>query len=153
MSRRFVLTIGFVAAAAVAAVPAITTAQSIGGGRDVTVREKARSILFVHQQRSTRGDHMATGDRVLTRQALFDASGKSIGTLFTDCVNLGAPAKVFAATLQCTASYRFADGQLVAAGVERLGAPGTSAPIVGGSGTYRAARGEVDRHAQGRLRH
>jgi hypothetical protein len=30
------------------------------------------------------------------------------------------PARVFAATLQCTASYRFADGQLVATGVLHL---------------------------------
>jgi hypothetical protein len=31
------------------------------------------------------------------------------------------PARVFAATLQCTASYRFADGQLVATGALHLG--------------------------------
>jgi hypothetical protein len=32
--------------------------------------------------------------------------------------------RAFSATLQCTASYRFADGQLVATGVIRFGAPG-----------------------------
>jgi hypothetical protein len=123
------------------AVPAITAAQSTGA-RDITVREKVQSITFVHQKRTTKGDHLATGDRVLTRQQLFDAGSKRVGSLYTDCVNVGRPARVFAATVQCVASYRFADGQLVATGVLRLGAPGASAPLTG-SGSYRGVRGEV----------
>jgi hypothetical protein len=51
-----------------------------------------------------------------------------------------ASARVFAATLQCVASYLFADGQVVLTGVLHVG---TSAPVVGGSGAYRGARGEV----------
>jgi hypothetical protein len=56
---------------------------------------------------------------------------------------VGHAARVFAATLQCAASYRFADGQLAATDVLHLGAPGDAASIVGGSGAYRAAGGEV----------
>ena len=141
MSRKALPALAIVAAGAVA-LPALASAQS-SGARDTTVREKVQSIRFVHQQRSTKGDRLATGDRLLTRQHLFDDANHAIGTLFTDCVNVGAAARVFAATLQCTATYRFADGQLVLTGVLHVGTAGTSAPIVGGSGAYRGARGEV----------
>jgi hypothetical protein len=68
----------------------------------------------------------------------------SVGTLFTDCVNVGGAAEVFKATLQCTSTYRFKDGEVVSAGVVRLSAgPATGFPIVGGSGAYRGAHGEV----------
>lgn len=143
MSRRTLPALALVAAGAVAvALPNLTSAQSTGA-HDITVREKVQSIRFVHQQRSTKGDRLATGDRVLTRQHLFDDANKTIGTLYTDCVNVGASARVFAATLQCTATYRFDDGQLVLTGVLPVGTVGTSAPITGGSGAYRGARGEV----------
>jgi hypothetical protein len=141
MSRRALPALAIVAAVAVA-LPALTSAQSTGA-RDITVREKVQSIRFVHQSRSTKGDRLATGDRLLTRQHLFDDANKAIGTLFTDCVNLGGSARVFAATLQCTASYRFDDGQIVLTGLLHVGTAGTSAPIAGGSGAYRGARGEV----------
>jgi hypothetical protein len=127
--------------AAAAAIPSLSTAES-SGGRDVTVREKVRAVHFVRQSGATKGDRLATGDRVLTHQLLFDANDRPIGSLFTDCVNVGSAARVFGATLQCTASYRLAGGQLVATGVARLGSPRASAPLVG-SGTYRGVRGEV----------
>jgi hypothetical protein len=143
MSRRALPALAIVAAVAVAvALPALTSAQSTGA-RDITVREKVQSIRFVHQQRSTKGDRLATGDRLLTRQRLFDDAKRTIGTLFTDCVNVGASARVFAATLQCIATYRFDDGQVVLSGLLHVGTAGTSAPIAGGSGAYRGARGEV----------
>ena len=106
------------------------------------MHEKVRSIHFVHQTRTKTDDRLATGDRVLTRQRLFDEANKAIGTLFTDCVNVGAAARVVSATLQCTASYQLAGGELVAMGVIRFGAPGASAPLAG-SGAYRGVRGEV----------
>jgi hypothetical protein len=141
MSRKILPTLALVAASAIA-LPALTSAQSTAA-RDITVREKVQSIRFIHQRRSTRGDRLATGDRLLTRQHLFDDASKAIGTLFTDCVNVGSPARVFAATLQCSATYRFGDGQVVLTGVLHVGTAGTSAPIAGGSGVYRGASGEV----------
>jgi Allene oxide cyclase barrel like domain len=141
MPRRALAALALVSAGAVA-VPTLTSAQSTGP-RDITVREKVQSIRFVHQQRSTKGDRLAPGDRLRTRQRLFDDANRPIGALFTDCVNVGASARVFAATLQCVATYRFADGQVVLTGLLHVGAVGTSAPIAGGSGAYRGARGEV----------
>ena len=89
-------------------------------------------------------NRLATGDRVLTRQALYDSGRRARGTLFTDCANVGAPAPVFRATLQCTSTYRFHDGEVVSAGGVRLGAGATAGfPRVGGSGAYRGAHGEV----------
>src|SRR4051812_25723033 len=72
------------AAAGAAAVPALTTGQG-SAGRDIVVREKVLNLVFVRQSPDTNGDRMAMGDRVLTRQALFDTDDKRVGTLVTDC--------------------------------------------------------------------
>src|SRR4051812_19176577 len=109
-SRALLCCTAAAAAATAVSVPALTSAQS-SGGRDITVRDKVHAAKFVHQKRSTRGDRLAMGDRVITQQALFDESNRGVGTLLTDCVNVGRQAQVFKATLQCTSIYRFADGQ------------------------------------------
>jgi hypothetical protein len=131
------------AVSAAVAIPAFTSAQSVGT-RDIAVLEKVRAATFVHAKRSTRGERLAPGDRVLTRQALFAADGRAVGKLFTDCANVGRAANVFKATLQCVSTYRFKDGEVVSAGVVVLSTGGTIRfPIVGGSGAYRGAHGEV----------
>jgi hypothetical protein len=53
------------------------------------------------------------------------------------------PRRALPARAQCVASYLFADDQVVLTGVLHVGTAGTSAPVVGGSGAYRGARGEV----------
>jgi hypothetical protein len=132
-----------VIAIAAGAIPALTSAETVNT-RDITVREKVRAVKFVHTNPSTRGARLATGDRVLTRQALSDENGHALGTLFTDCTNVGRPAQVFKATLQCTSTYRLRDGAVVSAGVVRLDSTqGLQFPIVGGSGAYRGAHGQV----------
>jgi hypothetical protein len=138
------------AAAAVAAiatgvaVPALTSAQT-AGTHDINAREKVRAVRFVHAGAGARGDRLALGDRVITRQALYDESDRPTGTLSTHCVNVGRTAQVFKATLQCTSIYRFRDGQVVSSGVVRLaGSPSAARiAIVGGTGAYRSVRGEV----------
>jgi hypothetical protein len=132
------------AVATAAAIPALGGAQT-SGAHDVTLREKVRAVKFVHQQRSTRADTLALGDRVITRQELFDESNRSVGSFSTDCVNVGRKAQVFKATLQCTSVYQLAGGQLVAQGVVRLSAstPASRIAIVGGAGAYKSVGGEV----------
>jgi hypothetical protein len=145
-SKRFhVLSAAALAAVAgAAAIPALTTGQEPTPGKDIVVREKVLDLRFVHQSRATKGDRMRMGDRVLTRQRLFDDSNKPIGRLFTDCVNVGGSARVFDATLLCTASYRFAKGQFATVGAIRLGAGiGNSPTPIVGSGIYRGLHGEV----------
>lgn len=136
--------VALAALAAAVAFPALESDAQSPGTRDLVLREKVRAIKFVQHKRSTRGDRLARGDRVITQQGLFNESNTQIGSLFTDCVNVGPAARVFKATLQCTATYRLRDGQVVMSGLVRLGVPGARAPIVGGSGAYRTARGEVE---------
>ena len=124
-------------------VPALTSAQTTGG-HDVTVRDRVKAVKFVHTSRA-RGERLAMGDRVITSQATFDEQNKPVGSLTTDCVNVGRTARVFDATLQCSSIYRFGNGQVVTSGVVRLGGNPASIriAIVGGSGAYRSAKGEV----------
>ncbi len=144
LGRRALGGAALAAIAAAAAIPALTGAQP-SGPRDIIAREKVRTVKFVRAKPSTRGDRLDQGDRVITRQALFNQSDRAIGTLFTDCVNVGSATQVFKATLQCAATYRFSDGQVASAGVVRLSsARGARFPIVGGSGAYSSARGEVE---------
>jgi hypothetical protein len=131
------------AVAAAAAIPALTSAQD-ATAREITVREKVKAVQFVHHG-AAQGEKLAMGDRVITRQALFDTSDRRIGTLHTDCVNTGAAAQVFQARLQCLSTYRLEDGQIVSAGTVRLadGPANPGFPIVGGGGAYRGASGEI----------
>lgn len=128
---------------AAAAIPGLTVANGTAG-RDITVREKLKDVEFVHTG-SARGEKLAMGDRVITRQALFDTNDRRVGTLVTDCVNTGATAEFFAARLQCLSTYRFQDGQIVSAGAVRLAdGPANQFPIVGGAGAYRGAGGQIE---------
>jgi hypothetical protein len=140
--QRLTLTAAAAAAAAgaVVGVPALTSAQT-SGGKQIVVREKLRALRIVHQNASTKDDRLLMGDHVLTHQRLFNERNRAIGSLYTDCVNAGAPARVFSATLLCTASYRLAGGQFSTVGALRLGT-GTPTPILG-SGRYRGVHGEV----------
>jgi hypothetical protein len=131
------------AAVAAAAVPAMSGAQD-SAARDITVREKVRAAKFVHVG-SVRGERLGFGDRIITRQALFDTGDRRIGTLTTDCVNTGATATVFEARLQCLSTYTFKDGQVTSAGTARLADGAANRfPIVGGAGAYRGASGEIE---------
>lgn len=110
------------------------------GTRTITVREKVAAVHFEHQSRKTKGDTLATGDRVQTRQKTFSTAGKRTGTLNTDCVNVGKKVPIFyKAVLLCNTSYVFRNGQIVVAGTLEFSNP--SAPIVGGTGGYRGAHG------------
>lgn len=130
--------------AAAIAVPTLTSSAQTPASVDITVRDKIKAVVFVHAKPTTRGERLATGDRVITRQGMFDERDAPIGTLTTDCVNVGATAPVFKATLQCTSIYRFRDGQIVSAGVVKLdSAKSAPFPIVGGSGAYTSASGDI----------
>ncbi len=69
--------------------------------------------------------------------------GRRSGTLYTDCTGVGSTKALFAgAQVLCTVTYRFADGQIVAAGATTLG-PRFRLAIVGRTGAYEAAGGSV----------
>lgn len=135
--------VALAAIAAVAVVPVLASDAQTSNALDITVREKVRSVKIDDIKPRSRRDRLSQGDRVTTRQAMFDAGNRPIGTLYTDCVNVGATAQIFKATLQCSASYRFANGLVAAAGVARLN-PGARLAITGGTGAYQGVRGEVE---------
>jgi len=138
------------AAAAIAAVAAITAATAIPamtgaqttGAKEITVRMKVTS--GAQAQHGTKGERLATGDAILIRLKMSSPTGAALGTAYTECVNVGARAKAEQATLQCMQTYRFRDGQIVAAGIVRFSQlKGLAIPIVGGSGAYRGASGQL----------
>ncbi|MGI8622876.1 MAG: allene oxide cyclase barrel-like domain-containing protein [Solirubrobacteraceae bacterium] len=141
MKSRLILAAAMAVAASATAIPALTSAQP--SGRTITVHEKVTGLKFVHHDKATKGDKLAMGDAVVTRQSMKDDDGRALGTLFTDCTNVGAKAPVFKAKLECLMTYKFSDGEVTAAGVATLSDPNVSFPIVGGSSAYTGASGTV----------
>ncbi len=139
---RRVAAVVIAALAAAVAIPAVTSADS---AREITVRDKVRAVKIIDVAPKAKREDLSHGDRVLTRQAMFDERDRRIGTLFTDCVGVGPTAPLFEATMQCTSTWRFGDGQIVGEGIVRLSdrSPGARFPIVGGSGAYRGTGGEA----------
>jgi hypothetical protein len=142
MTKKALAVVLAAGAAGAVAVPALTGAQA-SPGREITVRDKAQAAQFVHAKASTPDEVLDMGDRVVTRQALFDERDRPVGSLATDCVNVGAKAEVFKATLQCLSTYRLKGGEIVSAGVVTLTDPAARIAIVGGTGTYAGAGGDV----------
>ena len=134
------ITIAALAAIGVAAaVPAFSAAQS--GPRELTVRMKVTNGAEV---RHAKGSKLATGDSLLIRLSMSSPDGAALGTAYTDCTNVGPKSAAANATLQCTQTYKFDDGQIVISGLVNFSALDNLAiPIVGGSGAYRGATGQV----------
>ncbi|CAA9504445.1 MAG: hypothetical protein AVDCRST_MAG67-2233 [uncultured Solirubrobacteraceae bacterium] len=134
-----------VAVSAGVAVPALTSAQSTGAARKITVNLKVQSVVMDDvAPKSKRGPAggVSLGDRLITRQSMFDpASRKRVGTLYTDCTGVGPTKRFPAVTLLCRVSYTFANGQIVAAGSFKLDDADAEVPIVGGTGAYAGASG------------
>lgn len=131
--------VGLASLAAAIAIPAISSEAQTS--RDITLREKVEAVNIDDIKPASKKQSLSQGDRVTTRQTLFDASNRRIGTLYTDCVNVGPTAQLFKATLQCEGTYRFSDGQVEIAGVARI-APGERFSITGGTGAYKGVAGE-----------
>ncbi len=142
-NRNRIVAIGIATAlAGAAAVPALTTAQS-PTARTITVQEANVQVAMDDVAPKSRGNRVSLGDRLTTRQSLFNASKARIGTLYTDCTSVGPTAQIFnGALLLCTLSYRFADGQISASGVFSL-TKSIPVPITGGTGAYAGAEGTI----------
>jgi len=137
-----------VALSAAIAVPALTSAQA-PNARTITLQERIQTAVGDDvAPKSKRGPIMSpngrvsAGDRLVTRQGVFDSAGKRIGLLYTDCTGVGPTKPLFqGARLLCTVTYKLPDGEIVAAGA--LSLTGFEIPIVGGSGAYAGAEGTV----------
>lgn len=78
------------------------------------------------------------------RLALFTEQNQPSGRLLVACTNVGGRQKVFQSTASCQATYRFADGDIVAQGVLRPGSAGQHLAIVGGTRAYAGVQGQVE---------
>jgi Allene oxide cyclase barrel like domain len=138
-----------VALAAGAALASATVIPSLGGAQapavtELTLKMKVVGAAHVKHAKNVKGDKLAPGDLLVVRLKAFGADGAAVGSAYTECTNVGKKASSANATLQCTQTYNLRDGQIVTAGVIRFSAIDDLAiPIVGGSGAYRGATGEV----------
>jgi hypothetical protein len=142
MNTRLLLTTSLSIAAAAVAVPALTNAAP--AAQTITVHEKVTGLGFVHHAKSTKGETLAPGDSVVTSQSMKNDAGTAVGSLYTNCTDVGRKAKVFKAKLSCQTTYVFKDGEVVAAGEVTISDPAAALPIVGGSGAYTGASGVVN---------
>jgi len=112
-----------VALSAAIAVPTLTSAQA-PNARTITLQERIQTAVGDDvAPKSKRGPIMSpngrvsAGDRLVTRQGVFDSAGKRIGLLYTDCTGVGPTKPLFqGARLLCTVTYKLPDGEIVAAG-------------------------------------
>jgi hypothetical protein len=130
-----------VARAAAIAVPVLTSAQS-PAATTITVQEKAQTVVQDDIAPKSKAHRVSVGDRLVTVQALFDASKKRIGTLYTDCASVGPTKPLPHLTLLCQTTYKLREGQIIASGVAKVDGPG-GLTIVGGSGAYPGAHGTL----------
>ena len=141
--RTRVIALSLVAAALAAAIldHFVLSAGAQATDREITVRMKFKGSSYV---KHGRGEQLRPGDVLTVRLAMVSPSGVTVGSANTECVNVGRKAAVANATLQCVQTYRFRDGQIVTAGLVKFSALDDLAiPIVGGSGAYRGASGQV----------
>jgi hypothetical protein len=74
--------------AAAIAVPVLTSAQS-PAATTITVQQKVWTVVQDDVAPKSKAHRVSVGDSLVTAQALFDASEKRIGTLYTDCASVG----------------------------------------------------------------
>jgi allene oxide cyclase len=134
--RRFIFgAVGLAALVVVGAALAATTGGG-NGGHGVTV------IRLVEQLGSPQtyvpaGATSPVGDRIMWSAGIFDRHGHQVGKDTADCTIVAATGIV-----QCMFSLTLPGGELTAQGIGE-GSTDTTFAITGGTGAYRAARGEI----------
>lgn len=124
------------------AVPGLTTAET-PAATVITVQERVQTVVQDDVPPKAKRQSVSAGDRLITRQSLFDADKRRIGTLYTDCTSVGPTATFPRLTLLCTATYKLGDGQIVAVGTARFDDDAGELPVVGGTGAYAGAHGTI----------
>lgn len=71
--------------------PALTTAQTPGAAV-TAVQERLQTVVQDDVAPKTKRQSVSAGDRLITRQSLFDGVKRRIGTLYTVCTSDGPPA-------------------------------------------------------------
>ncbi|MDP8909750.1 MAG: hypothetical protein M3N47_11715 [Chloroflexota bacterium] len=87
------------------AMPAFTSAQAPPGAT-ITVQEQVQTVAQDDVAPKSRRGRVSVGDRLITRQSLFDASKQRLGTLYTDCTRSARPPSLAAPVIVCPAARR-----------------------------------------------
>jgi hypothetical protein len=90
----------------------------------------------------------SAGDQVILHDGLNRPDGSPAGSLQQACTMIAAGPSPMAGTFECIGSITLAEGTLTIAGPFSPGAPVQASAVTGGTGAFRAARGEVTVRAE-----
>jgi hypothetical protein len=117
-----------------------------GGGRTVEVIEKI--VAFTEVDARPRG--LSQGDSFVYRSDLLDAAGKKVGRGGGECVSI-RPAAGGLGLTNCDSALELDGGQIAFTGLFDFTGERGSLPVIGGTGRYRAAGGQLDWALDGEL--
>jgi hypothetical protein len=140
----------FLPVLAAAAVVAGGTAVASPGhhtGHTVTLREASATVQPAFVDIGKPGP--SAGDQVVVRDGLVGADGAAAGTLLQACTLVDAGPNPFVSTYECASSLELADGTITLAGPFVPAKAEQAAAVTGGTGAYRAARGQAIIRAEG----
>jgi hypothetical protein len=115
--------------------------SSSGHGHTITLREASASVQPAFVDIGKPGP--SAGDQVVVRDGLVTADGAAAGTIRQACTLIDAGANPFVSTYECSSSLELADGTITLAGPFVPAKAEQAAAVTGGTGAYRAARGEA----------
>jgi hypothetical protein len=90
----------------------------------------------------------SAGDQVVLHDGLNRPDGSAAGSFQQACTTIVPGPSPVAGAFECTGSITLAEGTLIIAGPFSATAPVQSQAITGGTGAFRAARGEVTIRAE-----
>ena len=140
MSRRS--TIAVLAAAGGALAVAVVVGQPhASAGTPGTLKVKESVTSFATHDLGAKG--VSVGDRFAFKTLLRDGKGATLGIGGADCMRVSGTSDN-KGLLNCVETFRLPGGDVVASGLYDLAAKTNRWPIVGGTGRYRGASGQID---------
>ena len=130
------------AAAAVAAGgTAVASPGHDHGHRTITLGEASATVKPAVLDLGEHGP--SAGDQVVVRDGLVGADGAAAGALRQACTLTDPGPNPFVSHYECETSLELADGTITLAGPFNPAKAEQTAAVTGGTGVYRAARGEA----------
>lgn len=132
---------------AIAAVT-VVVAGGLALGQSVASAGTARTLRLTEVVASTSFDDLGAkgtsiGDRLAFKTALKDGTGKQVGFGAADCLRVSGTSDANGLA-QCLETFHVRGGDVVASGIYNFAAKSNHWAIVGGTGRYRGASGQVD---------
>lgn len=126
----------------------VVVAGGLALGQSVASADTAKTLRLKEIVTSTSFDDLGAkgvsiGDRLAFKTVLKDGQGKKVAVSGADCLRVSGNSDANGLA-QCVQTTRFRGGDLVTTGLYNLAAKSNSYAIVGGTGRYRGASGQVD---------